>query len=69
MYERYQWIEVEDIEIPGFPWTATLLGTMFAMTIVILVRKRTRENKFDEVNALFFTYPNAERRLSGEERG
>ena len=41
-WERYRWIEVADIEIPGFPWAAILLGTIFAMTIVILVRKRTR---------------------------
>ena len=43
MYERYRWIEV-DIQIPGFPWAAILLGTILAMTIVMLVRKRLRNN-------------------------
>ncbi|MDO8123939.1 MAG: hypothetical protein Q6364_06130 [Candidatus Hermodarchaeota archaeon] len=41
MYERYRWIEVES-QIPGFPWVAILLGTLCAITIGLLVRRRTR---------------------------
>ena len=41
-WEHYWWEEVADIGMPGFPWAAVLLGTMLAMSIVILVRKRTR---------------------------
>jgi hypothetical protein len=40
--KHYRWEEVGVSGIPGFPWAAVLLGTMLAMAIVILVRKRTR---------------------------